>query len=314
MLLGGALLALASTGLTPSVAAAPTSIYVVQGLLDRTVSVSVDGETVAEGLAGGKVAGPFPVERGTRTVTVSEDDKTVVSSKVTLAAGSSSEVVVHLPASPTGDPMVTRFGNNLQAVQPGRAAHSVAHLAAAGPIDVRVNKNVVSANLANGEYTYKVVPAGTRSVEIVPTGMSDPLLGPFDQTLAAGKMTWVFVFGVPGQDLRTVRHVIDLAASEGSEATGGCPHRYGRAGRQACREPVAGARAPESATRVSLLTGVSQPLGVTKVAVSGARATPAACTSPGVLDPARPGFATSVSREGPGTPVRSETPVANPDQ
>ena len=65
-------------------AASPTCIYVVQGLPGHTVSVSVDGETVVESLAGGKVAGPFPVKRGTRTVTVTEGDETLVTSKVNL--------------------------------------------------------------------------------------------------------------------------------------------------------------------------------------------------------------------------------------
>jgi len=216
-LAGGAVLALLTAGLLPSVAAAPTSVYVVQGLPGRTVSVSVDGKTVVEHLAGGKVAGPFLVKRGTRTVTVTEGEETLMASKVTLPAGSNSEIVVHLPASPSGDPMITRFDNNLQDVRSGRAAHSVAHVAAAGPIDVRVNGNVVSANVANGEYTYQVMPAGRRSVDIVPAAMTEPLLGPFDQTLAAGKMTWVFVVGVPGRDLGIVRHVIDLAENKVSK-------------------------------------------------------------------------------------------------
>jgi uncharacterized protein DUF4397 len=216
-LLGGAVLALGTAGLTPSVAAAPTTIYLVQGLPDRKVSVSVDGDTVVDKLAGGKVAGPFPIRSGTRTVTVSEDGKTLVTSKVELATHSNSEVVVHLPASPTGDPMITRFDNTMETVSTGRAAHSVAHVAAAGPIDIRVNENVVSANLANGEYTYKVVPAGTSSVDVVPAGRTKPLLGPFDNTLMVGRMNWVFVVGVPGQDLAIIRHRIDLGGSTGSK-------------------------------------------------------------------------------------------------
>ena len=216
-LLGGALLVLVSAGLTPSVAASPTCIYVVQALPGHTISVSVDGETVVESLAGGKVAGPFQVKRGSRTVTVTEGDETLVTSKVNLPLGSISEIVVHMPASPTGDPMITRFDNNLEAVQSGRAAHSVAHVASAGPIDIRINENVVSANVANGEYTYKVVPAGTRSVDIVQAGMSEPLLGPFDNTLEAGMMTWLYVIGEPGKDLATLRHVISLEAATGSK-------------------------------------------------------------------------------------------------
>lgn len=218
--IGAVALVLSSAWLPPSVASSATRIYLVQGLPGRTVAVSVDGKLVATELAGGKVAGPFVVKRGTRTVTVSEGDETLVKSQVTLPLGSSSEVVVHLPASPTGDPMITRFDNELAAVQSGRAGHSVAHVAAAGPIDIRIDKKVVTANVANGEYTYKVVPAGTRSVDIVSTGMAKPLLGPFDLRLAPEKMTWVFAVGVPGQDLAIIQHVIPLSAGAGSERPG----------------------------------------------------------------------------------------------
>ena len=211
---GVGLLGLLSAGLTPSVAADETCIYLVQGLPGRTVSVEVDGDEVTGSLTGGKVAGPFAVESGTRTVTFRTGDETVATSKVTLPAGSNSEVVLHLPASPTGDPVVTRFDNRLDAVANGRAAHSVAHVGAAGPIDIRVNEQVVSANVANGEFTYKVVPGGTRTVDIVMTGKSDPLLGPFENRLAPDRMTWLFVVGVPGRDLDVIRHVIPLADSK----------------------------------------------------------------------------------------------------
>ena len=194
------------------------------------------------GLAGGKVAGPFPVKRGSRTVTVSEGDETLVTSKVSLPAGSNSEIVVHLPASPTGDPMITRFETTWRPSRPVEAAHSVAHVAAAGPVDIRVNENVVSANVANGEYTYKVVPAGTRNVDIVQTGMSEPLLGPLDMTLEPAMMTWVFAIGVPGKDLAILRHVISLEAPRGRNARPS-PHRHGRPGRRAGgQESTAGSR------------------------------------------------------------------------
>ena len=80
-----------------------------------------------------------------------------------------------------------------------------------------MNGEVVSANVANGEYTYKVVPAGTSSVDIVQSGRSKPLLGPLDMTLKAGKMTWVFAVGVPGKDLGIIKHVIALDESKGSK-------------------------------------------------------------------------------------------------
>jgi hypothetical protein len=214
---GVGLLALLAAGLTPSSAADQTCIYIVQGLPSRTISVAVDGESLVDGLAGGKVAGPFQVKHGTRTVTVSEDGKTLVTSKVKLPAGSNSEIVVHLPASPTGDPMITRFDNNLKPVQKGKAAYAFGHVAAAGPIDLRVDKKVVMANVANGEYLHEVVPVGTYSVDIVPTEMSKPLLGPLDLRVQPAKLTWVFAIGEPGKDLAIVRHVISLSATKGSK-------------------------------------------------------------------------------------------------
>jgi hypothetical protein len=213
----GGLFALMSTGITPSVATAQTCIYIVQGLPSRTVSVTVDGDEVVGGLAGGKVAGPFAVKSGTRSVTFTDGGQTLVTSKVRLPAGSNSEIVVHLPASPTGDPMITRFDNNLKPVQKGKAAEAFGHVAAAGPIDVRVDKKVVMANIANGEYLYEVIPAGTYKVDVVPTEMTKPLLGPLDLRLKPAKLTWVFAIGEPGKDLAIVRHVIPLSATKGSK-------------------------------------------------------------------------------------------------
>jgi len=216
-LVGVGLLALLSAGLTPSSAADQTCIYIVQALPSHTISVAVEGDSVVGGLAGGKVAGPFRVKHGTRTVSVSEGGQTLVTSKVRLPAGSNSEIVIHMPASPTGDPMITRFDNNVKPVQEGKAANAFGHVASAGPIDIRVDKKVVFANLANGEYLYKVVPAGTYKVDIVPTEMSKPLLGPLDLRVKRAKLTWVFVIGEPGKDLAIVRHVISLSATKGSK-------------------------------------------------------------------------------------------------
>jgi hypothetical protein len=212
----GGLFALISTGITPSVATAHTRIYIVQGLPSRTVSMTVDGEEVVSGLAGGKLAGPFAVKSGTRSMTVTDGGQTLVTSKVRLPAGSNSEIVVHLPASPTGDPVITRFDNNLQSVQHGKAAEAVAHVAAAGPMDIRVDGKVVFGNVAVGEYLYKVVPAMTNSVDFVPTGKSKTLLGPVDVMLEPAMLTWVFAIGQPGKDLALVRHVIALPGKKGS--------------------------------------------------------------------------------------------------
>lgn len=215
--IGAGLLALSAAGVTPSLAADQTSIYIVQGLPSRTLSFAVDGHEVVADLAGATVAGPLPVKSGRRTVTVTDGDQTVLTSKVALAAGSSSEIVVHLPASPDGEPVLTRFDNDAEPVQRGRGAYAVAHVAAAGPVDIRVGGAVVLANVATGEYVHKVVPAEDYSVDLVATGQSDPLLGPVDVTIAPGRLTWLYAIGEPGKDLALVRHVVALPDTEGSK-------------------------------------------------------------------------------------------------
>ena len=54
----------------------------------------------------------------------------------------------------------------MKPVQKGKAAYAFGHVAAAGPIDIRVDEKVVFANVANGEYLYKVVPAKTYSIDM----------------------------------------------------------------------------------------------------------------------------------------------------
>src|SRR4029453_9598139 len=158
----------------------------------------------------------FPVKSGTRVITFPGGGQTLVPSRVRLPAGSNSEIVVHLPASPTGDPVVTRFDNNLQSVQHGKAAEAVAHVAAAGPMDIRGDGGGGFANVAVGEYLYKVVPAMTNSVDFVPTGKSKTLLGPVDVMVEPSKLTWVFAIGRPGKDLSLVTHVIAFHKKKGS--------------------------------------------------------------------------------------------------
>lgn len=214
---GAGLLALSAAGLTPSSAADQASIYIVQGLPGRSLSFSVDGRTAVDALGGAEVAGPFPVKSGRRTVTVTDGDQTVLRTKVALPAGSSSEIVVHLPASPDGDPVITRFDNALDSVQQGRGAYAVAHVAAAGPIDIRVDGEVVFANVATGEYLHKVVPAKTYRVDLVSTGRTEPLVGPASLKIAPGMLTWLFAVGEPGMDLALVRHVVALPDTHGSK-------------------------------------------------------------------------------------------------
>jgi len=182
----------------PAQGAVSSDIYIVQGLPGRSLDISIDGRTVAGGVATTKIAGPFGVAAGKRMVTARQGGKVVIQREVSVGSGVSVDAVIHLPVSPTGAPVLTAYVNKLSAIPKDKAALRVAHDAAVGPADIRVNGKVAFANVANGESLEAVVPAGTYKVDIVPAGASSPVvLGPLDLPAQAGVLTRVFAVGDP---------------------------------------------------------------------------------------------------------------------
>ncbi|WBQ04813.1 DUF4397 domain-containing protein [Kribbella sp. CA-293567] len=182
----------------PAQAAGTGVLHVIQGLPGRTVDIAVDGRTVASGVKATEVVGPLTVAAGARRITAKEGGKVVLERQVTVAVDNNLDVVIHRPASPTAAPVITTYVNKLTAVPRDKGAVRVAHTAAVGPADIRVNGKVLFANVANGESLDVVVPADTYQVDIVPAGTTTPVvLGPLDLPVRAGYLTRVFAVGEP---------------------------------------------------------------------------------------------------------------------
>ncbi|TDD55437.1 DUF4397 domain-containing protein [Kribbella antibiotica] len=197
--------AVISAPLAPAEAAAGGNLYIVQGLPGQSLDISVDGRAVATKVPAAKLLGPIGVSAGQRTITAKKDGKVVIERQVTVGSGGSLDVVIHQPASPGGAPVITSYNNKLTAVPADKAAVRVAHTAAVGPADIRVNGQVLFANVANGESLDVVVPAATYSVEIVPAGAKSPVvLGPLALPVKAGYLTRVFAVGAPSAKTMTV--------------------------------------------------------------------------------------------------------------
>lgn len=217
-LIGIAALALAGAMTSPGHAADTAEIYVVQGLPDRNLDVSVDGESVESGIATAKVVGPVDVEPGSRTVTFTDGDETVLERTLKVAAGSSTDVVIHLPVSASAAPTMTEFENDLSSPPRGKATLAVAHTAAVPPADIRVDGKVLFENVANGESLTLVVPAGTYTVDIVPTGKDGPaVLGPLELPVKAGGLDRVFAVGDPAKETMNVAVHSIATGSSGSD-------------------------------------------------------------------------------------------------
>jgi hypothetical protein len=205
----------------PAEAAAGGNIYIVQGLPGRSLDISVDGRTVATGVQGAKLVGPFAVSSGKRLVAAKQNGRVVIQRQVTVGSGASLDVVVHQPVSPTGAPLMTTYANKLNAVPKDKGSLRVAHDAAVGPADIRVNGQVLFRNVANGESLDVVVPAATYKVDIVPTGATSPVvLGPLDLPVQAGFLTRVFAVGAPTQKTMTVAVGTIKVPASGSDKPG----------------------------------------------------------------------------------------------
>jgi len=191
---------------------ATSQVYLVHGVPGGPADVSVDGESVASGLASAAVHGPIELTPGRHTVAFAGDGWNV-EAPITVE-NASEDVVVHLPADAAADPIVTVFANEVTSVREGHGRITVAHTAVVPPADIRAGGEVLFANVANGEFVTAEVPADTYEVDVVPTGGDDPLLGPVDLEVTAGALTRVFAIGEPEDGSMTaVVQVIPLVES-----------------------------------------------------------------------------------------------------
>jgi hypothetical protein len=209
-LVAAGVLALAGLTISPSYAANDTEIYIVQGLPGKNLDVEIDGESVAEGVKTAAVAGPFKVKPGSRMVTFSENGTKVLENTFSIKEGSKADIVAHLPASSSGDPLVTVYKYDAVKVPKGKALLVVSHVAAVPPADIRVNDQVLFANIANGESLQLTVPVATYKVSIVPTGEKKPVFfGPVSLTVKGGAINRVYAVGDPEKKTMNVAvHVI----------------------------------------------------------------------------------------------------------
>ena len=214
--------ALASSMVAVEAHAAPTgTVYVVQGVADTPMTITVDGKSVATAAPAKTIVGPLTLSAGTHSITAESPSGTgTVTASMSLAAGANVDAVIHRQVDPSKAPVVTTFPNDLSTVAAGSGRLIVAHVAAVGPADVRVDQKVLFANIANGEALTVTVPGGKYKVDIVPTATSGPVVfGPADVPVAQTALTRVFAIGVAATNsMDAVVQVLPLSA-RGSGAT-----------------------------------------------------------------------------------------------
>jgi hypothetical protein len=216
-------LALAGTPLlaTHADAADTGTVYIVQGVADSAMTITVDGQSVATAAPAKTIVGPLTLSAGNHTVAAeSPTNAGKVTATMSLATGASVDAVIHRQVDPSKPPVVTIFPNDLSAVAANSGRLVVAHTAAVGPADVRVDGKVLFSNIANGEALTVIVPESTYKVDIVPAATSGPVVfGPADVPVAKEKLNRVFAIGVAATNsMDAIVQVLPLAV-RGSGST-----------------------------------------------------------------------------------------------
>jgi Domain of unknown function (DUF4397) len=196
-------------------APATGTVYLVQGVADTPMTITVDGKSVATSAPPKTIVGPLTLSSGNHTITGESPTGTAtVTASVSVASGANIDTVIHRQVDPSKPPVITTFANDLSSVTAGSGRLIVAHVAAVGPADVRVDQKVLFANIANGEALTVTVPGGTYKVDIVPTATSGPVVfGPADVPVAPTALTRVFAIGVAATNsMDAVVQVLPLSA------------------------------------------------------------------------------------------------------
>ncbi len=191
-------------------------VVVVQAVPGAVYAVSIDGKDKQRDVAVNAVLGPYQLATGHHRVQFTDGQgKVVVASTVDVTSGSSSDVVVHLPAAVGGAPVVNLYRTPRKPIAPGKARVLVAHTATVAPADVRVDGQVVFTDIANGEYATADVAAGTHSVALLPTGVTThPILGPLSVSLAPSTVTMVYAVGRPSNgSMHVIAHGAKLISN-----------------------------------------------------------------------------------------------------
>jgi hypothetical protein len=210
-----------STGSVAAAAPASGRVFIVQALPDTDVSITVDQNEPTTGVGTADIVGPLQLAPGRHEITVegATGEAFQMQASVNVAAGRSVDVVIHRPASPTGEPVATVYKAPLAPVKPGTGRVLLAHTATVPPADIKLNGEVAFANIANGEFVEAEVPAGEHSAAIVPTGQKGPaLLGPLTMEVPELTLTSVYAIGSPQNgSMDVVVHQVPLP-QRGSDA------------------------------------------------------------------------------------------------
>ncbi|MDQ0730994.1 DUF4397 domain-containing protein [Arthrobacter sp. B1I2] len=178
----------------------PALLSVLHGVPGLTVDVWVNGDLTLDDFKPGTLAGPLELAAGDYQIAVTAADATSAKNPVIgpvhveLDEGGNYTAVAHLDAD--GAPTASLFTNDTKAPRNDKKGKlTVRHIAAAPAVDVLAGGSAVIEDLSNPDEATLKLKAGTISASVAAAGTTDPVIGPADITVEAGKNTIVYAWG-----------------------------------------------------------------------------------------------------------------------
>ncbi len=175
-------------------------LSVLHGVPGLTVDVWVNGKLTLDNFTPGTLAGPLELPAGDYKIAITAADATSADNpvigpvNVELDEGRNYTAVAHLDAA--GTPTASLFTNDTKAPRNDQKGKlTVRHVAAAPAVDVLAGGVPVIEGLSNPDEAKLKLKAGTISATVAAAGTTDPVIGPADITVEAGKNTIVYAWG-----------------------------------------------------------------------------------------------------------------------
>ncbi|MEO5841610.1 MAG: DUF4397 domain-containing protein [Acidimicrobiales bacterium] len=172
------------------------TVTLVHGVRGLVADIYLDGAVALQVFQPERTAGPLTVPAGAHAVEVRAAGSPpttppLLSATLNVPAGSRQSAVVHLNS--TGQPALTVYPDDLSAIPAGQARVVLRHAAAAPPIEVQIDRQVVVAALTTNAPAEEQVAAGTHAVAVASGGRN--LIPSNDVNFSAGSANFLYLVG-----------------------------------------------------------------------------------------------------------------------
>jgi hypothetical protein len=172
------------------------TVTLVHGVRGLVADIYLDGKLALQVFQPERTAGPLQIPAGPHTVEVrptgaAATSAPLLSATANIPANSRLSAVVHLNAA--GQPALTTYPDDVSTIPTGQARIVLRHAAAAPPIDVQVDQQVVAAALTTNAQQVQNVTAGSHAVAVASNGRN--IVPAKDVQFNAGTANFMYLVG-----------------------------------------------------------------------------------------------------------------------